>query len=287
MAGRAFGVRPITRQQHAHMHLVGLRLQILKEAMNAIPLFGPVTLPVGIAIKHPVTVLLGKVFPGNVGGHTMPLGMHQQFFLAVRIRLRLPGFNRAISKAKRLIGNDKPRINANDAAKATAGLASPNGRVKREEGRARRFKKEVAAWAAQPTREAKNLLLKNHLTLAFAITHGGLNGLGDARSVNVVREHQTVCHDAYCFAFAGMHTREALGRQPFLKLCIIKRFRGLAFKGNLHLGSRGLAGDENHNAIHRVVLHRCIAAWADQACGARVKQFEVIGHLGHGAHGGP
>ena len=80
------------------MHLVGLRLQVFKESMNAIPLLGPVTLPAVIPAKNPVTMLLGQVLPGNVGCHTAPLCMGKQFFLAVQIRLRLPGLDGTLFK---------------------------------------------------------------------------------------------------------------------------------------------------------------------------------------------
>ena len=89
-AARAEVVRAIAREQDTHMHLVGLALEMLKESIHSVPLLGPIALPVLVALEDPLAMLGGEVTPGNVGGDTLSLGVHEQFALAVLVRLGLP-----------------------------------------------------------------------------------------------------------------------------------------------------------------------------------------------------
>ena len=108
------------------MHLVGLALEVLEEAVHAVPLLGPVSLPVGIAFKDPGAVLGGQVIPGNVGGHAAPACMQHQFSLAVLVGFGLPGLDGTRLQAQPLIGHHQAGVDADHTAKALAGLAGTN-----------------------------------------------------------------------------------------------------------------------------------------------------------------
>ena len=128
-AGR---IGPIFGEQHAHVHLVGLALQPFEKTRHAVPHAGPAFLPVfpfGLTIEHPGTLRGCQIAKRHIQRNTPLFRILFDVVLAVMERRRLPGTYGAFSQRFGFIGNDQAVINANDAAKAAAGVAGAQRRV--------------------------------------------------------------------------------------------------------------------------------------------------------------
>ena len=109
------------------MHLVGLRLEPLEEAPDAVPLLVPVASPFRTALDDPLPVRFGQVFPGDIHGYALQLGVPRQIGLAFLEALSLPRLHRAALKRACAIGNHQSQIDADHSAKAAAGFARTDG----------------------------------------------------------------------------------------------------------------------------------------------------------------
>ena len=150
-AGRADRVAAVLREQHPHVHLVGLALEPGEEAPDAVP--DPV-FPLALALQHPAALLGGEVPPGHVGAHPPAAGEAHQVVLALPVALGLPGAHRPAGERAGRVGDDQFRVDAEGAPEAPAGLAGPEGRVEGEEARHRVPVAQVAVRAVQVAGEA-------------------------------------------------------------------------------------------------------------------------------------
>ena len=122
-ADGAGGVGPVARQQHPDVHLVGLGLEPVEKAPDAIPLFIEVARPVGTALDHPLPMRLRQILPGDVERHAAQLGVADHVGLAFLEALGLPGLDRAAAQASRGVRDDQTEVDTDDPAEAAAGLA--------------------------------------------------------------------------------------------------------------------------------------------------------------------
>ena len=102
------------------MHLVGLALQIVEEAFDAVPGFAALA---AIALQHPLPVFSRQFAPRLVERDATGLGMAQQIVLTLFAAGRLPRLDRALCQRQSLIGYHQIVINADDPAEAFAGVA--------------------------------------------------------------------------------------------------------------------------------------------------------------------
>ena len=149
MAGGAFGVAAVFGEQHANVHFVGFALQIIEEAANAVPLALPVAGPAGRAFEHPVALLVGEAGPGGVARNAGGFGVAHEVVLALLVGGRLYGLDGPSAQGEFVVGDDEAPIDADDTAKAAAGVARAHGRVEREHGRQRRGVAQAAFGAVQ------------------------------------------------------------------------------------------------------------------------------------------
>ncbi len=134
VAGRALGVGPVLRQQHADVHLVALGLEPLEEARHPVP---DAIIPVTFAFEHPALVLLAQCGPRYVGRHPALAGEAHQVALAFDIRGGLPWLYRALGQRLALIRNHQRIVDADHAPEPAAGGTGADRRVEREQARRR------------------------------------------------------------------------------------------------------------------------------------------------------
>ncbi len=113
-------VGAIAREQYAHMHLVRTRLEPLEEPLDAVPdSLGPLAL----TFDHPIALRSAQIAPWRVEGNVAFLRELDQIFLALGIRLRLPGLHRAAAQRLALIRNDQPVVDSDRTTETAAALA--------------------------------------------------------------------------------------------------------------------------------------------------------------------
>ncbi len=131
-------VGTVARQEHAHVHLVGLGLQPPEEARDAVPDAGPgfsPAHPLGFAFEHPGALLCGKIAKGHVERHAALLRVLLDIVLAFVEAGGLPRADRTFPQRLRFVRDDQAVIDADHAPEAAAGVAGAERRVEREKAR--------------------------------------------------------------------------------------------------------------------------------------------------------
>src|SRR5882757_7305380 len=132
LASRTRRVGAVARQEHAHVHLVGLGLQPPEEARDAVPDarpgFSP-AYPLGLAFEHPPALFRSEIAERNVERNAALLRVLLDIVLALVKAERLPGTDRAFAQRLRLVRDDEAVVDADHAPEAAAGLAGAEGGV--------------------------------------------------------------------------------------------------------------------------------------------------------------
>src|SRR5258706_12743018 len=140
VAGRTRRVGAVARQEHAHVHFVGLGFQPAEEARDAVPDarpgFSPAH-PLGLAFEHPPALFRSEITERNVERNAALLRVLLDVVLAVVKAGRLPGPDRAFAQRLRLVRYDEAVVDADHAPEAAAGLAGAERRVEGKEARQR------------------------------------------------------------------------------------------------------------------------------------------------------
>src|SRR5690348_5520369 len=138
MAGLAFRVRPVLREQHADVHLVRLGLEPPEEAAHAVPRarprFAP-AFPLRLPLEDPCPVFLRKIPERRVERNLPFLCVFLEIVLALLEARALPRTHRAFAQRLRFIRYDEPKVHADHASEPAAGLARADRRVERERRR--------------------------------------------------------------------------------------------------------------------------------------------------------
>ena len=129
LAGRTLGVTAVLGQEHPDVHLVGLALQPLEKALQAVPLAVPVAAPGRVAIDHPLPVSGTERLPGRIEGDIAACAELDQLLLAVLEARRLPRLDRAFAQRQPLVRNHQPEINADHPPEAATGFTGTQRRV--------------------------------------------------------------------------------------------------------------------------------------------------------------
>ncbi|MNQ41688.1 hypothetical protein D3C85_553730 [compost metagenome] len=192
VAGGAGRVAAVLGQQHAHVHLVGLGFQPVKEALHSVPLVFPgvvAALPVGRAMEHPALVLFAHVLPGHAQRHARARRVLLQFVLAFLVGRRGPRLDGAFQQGLVLVGDDQAEVDADHAAKAPARFAGAQRRIEREAAGQRVGVFDVAVGAVQAV-----AVFPDVRVAAFGVHHVDRDVAGSHAQRRVQR-----FHDAFAF----------------------------------------------------------------------------------------
>ena len=324
-AGRARRITTVLGQQHTNVHLVGLGLQVLEEALDAEPVLVPFAVPVGRAVDDPLLVLGFQFVPGCVTRNACVFGMAHQVVLGFLPGRRLHGFDGTGAQREFVIRDHQVVVHTNHTAKAATAFARANGRVKRERRRDRVGVAQVTVRAMQAGGEFPDARLGFrqyvHSDTPAATLECGLNrfqhtrtfGAGQAKPVGNYVEHLAFARAGgfvvaldgglFCRLAAGrgfcrvgrylnlalgLHLGVAADRQPLRDLVRRGVHRQFHRKGNHQARVFGTR-ECNHlriNSLWRVVAHRLRRIAVEKLASAGEQQLEVIVEFGHGAHGG-
>ena len=296
---RTLGVAAVLGQQHPDMHLVGLGFQVVKKALDAVPLLVPATLVVGRTVNHPALLCLGQLVPGGVTRNAGFFGMAHQIVLRLDPGRRLDRLDRALAQRQLLVRNHQAPVHANHAAKAAAGLAGAYRRVEREHGWQRRAVGDAAFRAQQaagvfPQRRLTLAFRRQHIDAhpAFTMAQRAFQCLDHAAALDLAHA-EAVCHHVQDLAVAALltllHPGIARCRQPLLDFFLGRVVRQLHRKGQHQTRITGLGSallQVGEDGIRMVLAHRQGGDAVMQMAKAGKEQLQVVVQLGHGAHGG-
>jgi hypothetical protein len=294
VARRARRVRAVARQQHADVHLVGLGLQPVEEALHAVPvrLAGLVPAhPVVVALHHPALVLRAEVAVAHVERHAALARHLHQVVLALVVALRLERLHRALAQRLRLVGDDEAVVDADHAPEAAARVARADGRVERE-ARGRRVRvMDVAVGAMQvggETPRGVGVFLAEYIHASLSDPQRRLDALDHARLLRGGHLH-AVLRDLEARAVAVMDARIALRLQQLRDL-FLGEVRGNVHRERDHearIARRGGAFVHlREDRLRRVAAHGLRALAAEELRRAREQQLQVVVDLRHRADRG-
>ncbi len=305
-AGLARCVAAVLRQQHANMHLVRFRLQVVEEALDAVPMRIPLAVPIGRAVDDPGALGRGQAGPCHVARDAGLGRVAHQVVLALLPRRRLHRLDGAAAQGLALVRDHQAEIDADDAPEAAAGFAGAVGGVEGEQRGLRIGVADIAFRAVQPGGEAPHLRLGcivagiGHIDVdpAGAALERGLDGLQYPHLLGIAQA-EAVGHDVEHLARAGgrrhhalrLHARVAADGQPLLDLGVGGGFGQLYREGHhqARIAVRGLRGTRLQlgvDGLRRIVPHRLRGLAVEQPRRARVEQLQVIVELRHGADRG-
>ena len=147
-------VAAVLGQQHPDVHLVGLGLQVLEEAIDAEPVLVPLAVPVRRALDHPILLLGRELVPGRVARDACGLGVAHQVVLAFCPSGGLNRLDGAGAQGQLVVGDDQAVVHAHHAAKAAALLTGAHGGVERKHRSDRVGVAQIAHGAVQAGGEA-------------------------------------------------------------------------------------------------------------------------------------
>ena len=226
-AGRARRVAAVLGQQHADVHLVGLALQVVEEALDAVPLLVPVAcLEVGRAANHPLLLRRRELVPGRVARNARLLGVAHQVVLHLGPGRGLDGLDGPGTQGQPVVGDHQAPVHADDTPKAPAGVARTHGRVEREHRRNRLGVAQIAVGAVQAGGKAPQVpgilaLLAVHGQAPAAALECHFDGLHGARALHVAHAKAVGHHVEQLFALMltlGLDLGETAGREPLRHL---------------------------------------------------------------------
>ncbi len=304
VAHRALRVAAVLGQQHADVHLVGLRLEVLEEALDAVPLLVPVAVPVRRALDDPLALRLGQHVPRGVARNAGVARVLDEVVLLLLPGRRLYRLDGAVAQRLLLVRHDQAPVDADHAPEAAAGLAGAERRVEREQRRLRIVVAQVALGAMQPGGPAPADAgvgglgaLGQHVDVeaTLAALQRQLDRLDHAHLLHVA-DAKAVGHHVEQLALAllvldralAVHAREAAGGQPLHDFLGRRVGRQLHRERDRHpriaLRRRALQ-QVGVDRVRRVVAHRQRRDAVEQRGRAAEQQLQVVVELRHRADG--
>ena len=132
VAGLAWRVGAVLRQQYADVHLVGFGFQPLEEMLHAVPGAGPglaPALPFVFAFEHPALLFGSQIAPRRIERNAAQLRVFKDVVLTLVETRRLPRPHRAVADRFRFVRHDQAEVDANHAPEAAAILTGAHWRV--------------------------------------------------------------------------------------------------------------------------------------------------------------
>ncbi len=298
------------------MHLVGLRFEPLEVALHAVPEVGVLDLlrvaagALGIALDDELLHPRLEVAERLVRGHALVGAAAQQIALALGGDAALPRLDHAAFDAQAPVGQRALVVDLDGAAEAAARRAGALRIVEGEE-RGRGLAERGAVVRADPGAGKPQDVVRQNIfrtaararggypDLAGTVAQGGLDGLGEPRA-GFARDGDAVLHHAQLGRRGGAFRRGLVGAAD---LAIHPHAQeALLLQRGQRGGQRRLArqrhgkADEDFAAVARGEHlvgdlrgaerpHRPAAMRAGQRGQPREEQLEVVGALGHRAHG--
>src|SRR6185312_12968466 len=109
VTSRTRRVGTITRQEYAHVHLVGFGFEPGEEPLHAVP---DALGPLAFALDHPFAPFGAELAPGRIQRNPALFRELLQVFLALRVRLRLPRLDGPAAQRLALIRYDEAVVDA-------------------------------------------------------------------------------------------------------------------------------------------------------------------------------
>ena len=285
------------------MHLVGFAFEPFKVSTGAVPLALPVAREIRCTIDHPVAGVFREIGPGDIGCDTGTVGQSHQVVLAFGKGRGLPGLDSPLGEAQASIGDDQAPIDADDAAKAAAGLAGTDGRVERKQACRWRFIADGAASAFECGRKAHRRefrLFEPHHRPTVAEPKCNFECLAHPGSVDGSQPESILNNPpqrrAVGGGFFGVDLGVPLrleGGPDFVRAEVGRDRHRKAHNrpppwGDFPATFRVLTERDQllGRPLRRVASHHCRALTTMQGGGAGKEQFEMIIDLRHRPHGG-
>ena len=303
----ALAVAAVAREEDAHVHAVGARLQPLEEAGDAVPLALPALAgSPRLALPHEALHVLREVGVGHVFRQTRALQVALEVVLALAVEIGLEGLDGAARERPARVRDHQLRVDRHRAPEALAGLAGAHRVVEGEERGRRVAVADVAARAVQRGAEAARLrfALDVHGELALAVAQRRLERVHDPLALAGL-DPETVEHDrddAVLRVEPRLLDRDhdtSLEHAPEAGL-----LEGLAHHADPDLApdpvrerdegrlARSTGDERLDDRGRRVAAHRLAALPAVEHTRPRVERAQVVGDRGHrgdrrarGAHG--
>ena len=288
---RARRLAAIAREEHAHVELVAVRLDLLEEAVDAGEL--------AVALVDERAVRLLQRFPRPRHVHAGALGRLEQLALVPLAGGMRPRLHGAVGQRARAIGHHQRLVVLEDVAEALALGAGAERMVEREQERLRPLQRGPAAAAAERLGEHPPAGVEQlDRDLAAALAQRTLHRLHEALALAGV-EHQPVEHDGdgavpgvrrrrgeIAGTAVDEHAREAAPREARPQLGWRQPGRHRQRKRDERAGAGVLAQQRVGDGLRRVRGGRAATLRAVNAADLRVEQPQVVVDLGRGADRG-
>ena len=298
-AHRARGVGAVAREQHTNVHLVGLALEPLEEALHAVPDARPAllpALPAGAASDDPLLPRFrGQVAERHVERNAVLRRGLLEIALAFDEGLGLERLDCTFAQRLALVRNHEAVVDTDDAAEAAAGFAGAKRRVERKGRRMWRVVMDVAVGAVQVGRVAPRrngtrvFALCMHVDAPAAEPQRALDRIGQARALSA-REAKAVRHDIEDLGVRlhpfGVHLGIALRFEVRAHLVLTEILGHPHRKGDrqARIAGDGRAGRQaRDDRLGGVASYRLRALPAVELGRACEQQLQVIVQLGHRA----
>ena len=123
---RAMRVAAIARQEYAHVHLVGLALQIFEVAFDAVPVLACL---LAVTLQHPLLLLRVELAPRLIERYAIGSRISQQIVLTFLAAGRLPRLDGALGQRLVAVRDHQAIVDADNPSETLAGVAGTQRRV--------------------------------------------------------------------------------------------------------------------------------------------------------------
>ena len=151
-------IASVPRQQHPHVHLIGLALQPAEVTPHPVPfvrprLLGILRIVIGFPVHHPALLVLGHFSERHPGGNARTADLAHHVVLTLHAHASLPGLHHSPFNGLGGIRDSQCRIDGDDAPKSLARRTGPQRVIERKQGRLGLGGVQITARAMEPLRE--------------------------------------------------------------------------------------------------------------------------------------
>ena len=193
LAVGALPIGPISGEQDADMHLVGVAFEPLEIAFYAIPGMGPFLAVLTVsrfAVHDPPLVFWGQAIERNVQRNALALGHANHVGLTFRAHAGLPRADGTFVEGFAPVRDGQEWVDGDDATESFTGWAGTEGMIEGKEGRGRFPVIDVATGAMETTakslrwgQDARSHFPNGQVSATKGV--GLLAGFDEARAIRV------------------------------------------------------------------------------------------------------